>query len=144
MQVGQVMTKNCKLVNANDSLQKAAQIMREADVGILPVQENDRLVGMISDRDLVIRGLAEGGDGKALVRDAMTQNVKYCFEDEDLDHILENMAEIQVRRLPVINRQKRLVGIISLGDAARACPPEPVGIALSGVVMADTEDQAVH
>jgi CBS domain-containing protein len=144
MQVGQVMTKSCKLVNANDTLQKAAQIMREQDVGILPVLENDRLVGVITDRDLVIRCLADGRDGKARVRDALTRNVKYCFEDEDLDHTLENMAEIQVRRLPVMNRQKRLVGIISLGDAARACPPEPVGIALSGVVMADSEDEAVH
>jgi CBS domain-containing protein len=144
MQVGQVMTKSCKLVNANDTLQKAAQIMREQDVGILPVLENDRLVGVITDRDLVIRCLADGRDGKARVRDALTRNVKYCFEDEDLDHTLENMAEIQVRRLPVMNRQKRLVGIISLGDAARVYSPEPVGIALSGVVMTDSAREALH
>lgn len=134
MQVGEVMTRNCRLINVNDTLQKAAQIMAEENVGILPVADKDRLVGMISDRDIVTRCIAHGGDSKAYVRDAMTRNVKYCFEDADIEDILENMADIQVRRLPVMNRDKRLVGIVSLGDAARLYAPDAVGLAYCGVV----------
>jgi len=140
MQVGEVMTKNCRFVNANDTLRKAAEIMAAEDVGILPVADKDRLIGMISDRDIVTRSLARGGNGKAHVRDVMTKNVKYCFEDADLDDTLENMAEIQVRRLPVMNREKRLVGIVSLSDAARAYSPDAVGIAFSGVVTPVDDD----
>jgi CBS domain-containing protein len=140
MQVGEVMTKNCRFVNANDTLHKAAEIMAAEDVGILPVAEKDRLIGMISDRDIVTRSLARGGSGKAHVRDVMTKNVKYCFEDADLDDTLENMAEIQVRRLPVMNREKRLVGIVSLSDAARVYSPDAVGIAFSGVVAPVDDD----
>src|SRR5580700_9149630 len=113
MQVGEVMTRSCSIIESNESLQKAAEIMREENIGVLPVAENDKLVGMITDRDIVTRGLAEGKGGKARVREAMTANVKHCFEDEDLDHTLENMAEIQLRRLPVMNRSKRLVGIVT-------------------------------
>ena len=115
MQVGEVMTRSCSIVDSNESLEKAAKIMREENIGVLPVAENDKLVGMITDRDIVTRGLAEGKGGKARVREAMTANVKYCFEDEDLDHTLENMAEIQLRRLPVVNRKKRLAGIVDTG-----------------------------
>ena len=140
MQVGEVMTKSCRFVNANDTLRKAAEIMAAEDVGILPVADKDRLIGMISDRDIVTRSLARGGNGKAHVRDVMTKNVKYCFEDADLDDTLENMAEIQVRRLPVMNREKRLVGIVSLSDAARAYSPDAVGIAFSGVVTPVDDD----
>jgi CBS domain-containing protein len=136
MQVDQVMSRNCRIVNANDTLQKAARIMREENLGALPVQDpdKDRLIGMITDRDIVTRCVARGKDGDARVRDAMTMDVKYCFEDADLDETLENMAEIQLRRLPVVNREKRLVGIISLADAARYYAPDAVGLALSGVV----------
>ncbi|HKB97098.1 MAG TPA: CBS domain-containing protein [Rhizomicrobium sp.] len=136
MQVDQVMSRNCRIVNTNDTLQKAAQIMREENLGALPVQDpdKDRLVGMITDRDIVTRCVASGMDSNARVGDAMTKDVKYCFEDADLDETLENMAEIQLRRLPVVNREKRLVGIISLADAARFYSPDAVGIALSGVV----------
>jgi CBS domain-containing protein len=136
MQVDQVMSRDCRVVNANDTLQKAARIMREENLGALPVQDpdKDRLVGMITDRDIVTRCVASGKDGDARVSDAMTKDVKYCFEDADLDETLENMAEIQLRRLPVVNREKRLVGIISLADAARYYSPDAVGLALSGVV----------
>jgi CBS domain-containing protein len=139
MYVSDVMTKNCRYVNAGDTLQKAAEIMASEDVGILPVADKDRLIGMISDRDIVTRGVAKGGIGKAQVRDVMTENVKYCFEDADLDATLENMADIHVRRLPVMNRQKRLVGIVSLSDVARVYSPDAVGIAFSGVVSLDDD-----
>ena len=134
MHVGEVMTRSCSIIDSNDSLQKAAQVMREENIGILPVAENDKLVGIITDRDIVTRGLAQGKGANARVREAMTANVKYCFEDEDLDHTLENMAEIQLRRLPVMNRSKRLVGIVTLADAARYYSPDAVGTAFCGVV----------
>src|SRR5262249_44078967 len=96
----------------------AAALMKKIDAGLLPVTENDKLVGMITDRDIAIRGVAEGKGPDAKVRDAMSPEVKYCFEDEDVAHVAENMAELQVRRLPVMNRDKRLVGIVSLADLA--------------------------
>ena len=99
---------------------RAAQLMRGEDAGVLPVGEGDRLVGMITDRDLAVRVLAEGRDpASTKVREVMSPEVRYVFDDEDLAHVSENMAGEQVRRLPVVNRDKRLVGILSLGDLAR-------------------------
>jgi CBS domain-containing protein len=134
MKVASAMHRGAHIVHANDTLKKAAKMMADENVGFLPVEENDRLVGMITDRDIVIRCIAQGGDGKARVRDAMTQDIKYCFEDDDLDDAMENMAEIQVRRLPVMDENKRLVGVLSLADAARCYSPDTVGVAFSGVV----------
>src|ERR1700710_2793123 len=99
MKVGEAMNRGAHIVSADDPLKKAARIMAEEDVGFLPVEENDRLVGTITDRDIVTRIVAQGKDGASRVRDAMTRDVKYCFDDEDLDSVMENMAEIQVRRL---------------------------------------------
>jgi CBS domain-containing protein len=134
MKVSEVMCRDARLVAANDTVKHAAEIMAQEGLGFLPVQENDRLIGMITDRDIVVRCVAQGKDGDARVRDAMTKDVKYCFEEADLDDVMENMAEIQVRRLPVVDEDKRLVGVISLADAARTHSPDTVGIALSGVV----------
>jgi CBS domain-containing protein len=108
--------------------------MAEEDIGFLPVEEDDRLIGMITDRDIVTRCVAQGKDGSARVRDAMTRDVKYCFDDESLDDVMENMADQQVRRLPVMDQNKRLVGVLSLADVARLYSPDAVGIAFSGVV----------
>ena len=103
------MSREVKLVGPDDNVRQVAQIMREADTGILPVAEGDRLIGMLTDRDVTVRLVAEGRDpGQTKVRDVMTADVRYVFEDEDLEHVAENMAEQQVRRLPVMNRQKRL------------------------------------
>jgi CBS domain-containing protein len=135
MKVGEAMNRGAHILNANDTLKHAAEIMAEEDVGFLPVAEDDRLVGMITDRDIVTRCVAQGKDGDARVRDAMTRDVKYCYEQDDIDAVMENMAEIQVRRLPVMNEGKRLVGVLSLADAARCYAPDTVGIAFSGVVM---------
>ncbi|HWU25046.1 MAG TPA: CBS domain-containing protein [Rhizomicrobium sp.] len=135
MKVGEIMTKNCKLVRANDTIRHAAELMAEEDVGCLPVEENDRLVGVITDRDIVTRCVAQGKNGEAQVRDAMTNDIKYCFEDQEIEDLLNNMAEIQVRRIPVMNRRKRLVGIVSLSDAARSADVEIIGNAFCGVVM---------
>lgn len=122
MKISKVMTRGAKLTNPDDTLQHAAKLMRDCDCGVLPVAEGDRLVGMITDRDIAVRCIAAGKGPYAKVRDAMTQEVKYCFEDEELSHVCENMSEIQVRRLPVMDRNKRLVGIVSLSDLAHKSP----------------------
>jgi CBS domain-containing protein len=121
MQVSEIMSRSVKVASPTDTLQQAARWMAELDAGSLPVGENDRLVGMITDRDIAIRGDAAGCDPtRTPIRKVMSNSsVKYCFEDDDVDTIAQNMAELQVRRLPVVNRDKRLVGIVSLGDISR-------------------------
>jgi len=132
--VADVMRREVKLVSPDDNVRQVAQIMREADTGILPVAEDDRLIGMLTDRDVTVRLVAEGRDpGQTKVREVMTADVRYVFEDEDLEHVAENMAEQQVRRLPVMNRQKRLVGVVSLGDMAKRRQSPLAGRALSGI-----------
>lgn len=119
MRIRDCMTPDTKLIHPDDTLQRAAQLMQECDCGILPVADGDRLVGMLTDRDIALRGIGEGKGPQTKVGDCLTPEVKYCFEDEDTQHVCQNMAEIQVRRLAVLNRDKRLVGIVSLGDLAR-------------------------
>jgi CBS domain-containing protein len=119
MQVHELMTPDVEVIRPDDTLQTAAKMMADIDAGILPVGENDRLVGMITDRDIAVRAIAEGKGPNAKVREAMTQEVMYCFEDDEIPQVCQNMAEIQVRRLPVLNREKRLVGIVSLSDLAK-------------------------
>jgi CBS domain-containing protein len=134
--VADVMEREVKLANPDDNVQQAARMMREADVGILPVGEGDRLVGMVSDRDIAVRVAAEGRDpARTKVRDVMSPDVRYVYEDEDLEHVAENMAEQQVRRLPVMNRDKRLIGIVSLGDIATGQRSHLAGKALRGVAQ---------
>jgi CBS domain-containing protein len=134
MKISEVMNRSALIINANETLKKAAQIMASEDIGFLPVEDEDRLVGMITDRDIVTRCVAQGKDGTSRVRDAMTKDVKYCFDDDDIDDVMDNMADLQVRRLPVMSRDKRLVGVLSLADAARTYSPDAVGLAFSGVV----------
>jgi len=135
MKVANVMTRDVHLASPNEPLQKVAKRMATDGVGFLPVGENDRLVGTITDRDIVVRGIAEGKDGKATVGDVMTPNVQYCFEDEEIENVVQNMGNLQVRRLPVVNRDKRLVGVVSLADAVMKDDPTTVGVALTGVVV---------
>lgn len=133
MRVCDAMTPSVQLCTPQDSIGDAAEAMTALNVGLLPVADNDRLVGMISDRDIATRGVAMGRGPDALVRDVMTADVKYCFEDQDLDEITRNMADIQVRRLPVLNRDKRLVGIIALGDIAVSKAGDGATTALCGI-----------
>lgn len=119
MRVHEAMTQNVRLSNPDQTIREAARLMAELDVGVLPVADNDRLVGMLTDRDIAIRAVAEGKSPDTAVRDVMSKEVLYCFEDEDLDHVAQNMSDNKVRRLPVLNRDKRLVGILSLGDLVR-------------------------
>ncbi len=118
MKVSEVMTRDVQLIEPTQSIQEAARMMAELDAGILPVREGDRLVGMITDRDITVRAVAQGRGPDTPVRDIMTDDVKYCYEDDDTEDVARNMAGIQVRRLPVLNRENRLVGIVSLGDLA--------------------------
>jgi CBS domain-containing protein len=119
MKVSDVMSRDVMVASPTQSIRDAAKMMAKIDAGVLPVGENDRLVGMITDRDIAIRAVAEGKAPTTKVRDVMSDEVLYCFDDQDLDEVARNMGDTKVRRLPVVNRQKRLVGIISLGDLAR-------------------------
>ena len=108
--------------------------MRDGDFGLLPVGENDRLVGMVTDRDIVLRGVAEGGDiSRIPARQVMSPEVLYCFEDQPVADVLKNMGDNQVRRMPVMNREKRLVGILSLGDLANQSANGHAGAALAEI-----------
>lgn len=119
MKVKEIVTPNPQCISPDSSLCDAARKMKSLDVGILPICENDRLVGTITDRDIAIRAVADGLDPKtATVRQVMSQGVVYCFEDRSIEEAAELMEQKQIRRLPVLNEQKRLVGIVSLGDLA--------------------------
>jgi CBS domain-containing protein len=133
MKVSNCMTKNVKIADPNQTIRDAALAMGRLDAGVLPVGENDRLVGMITDRDIAIRGVAEGKGPDAKIRDVMSTDVKYCFEDEEIDDVLHNMGELKVRRMPVLNRDKRLVGIVSLGDLATNAETAEAGEALGDI-----------
>ena len=118
MKVNDVMTRGVQLVSPEQTIREAAHLMAEIDAGALPVGEHDRLVGMITDRDIAIRAVAEGKSPDTMVRDVMSNEMLYCFDNQDVDDVARNMGKNQVRRLPVLNQDKRLVGILSLGDLA--------------------------
>lgn len=135
MQVRDVMTRGVECIAPEATLQKAAQRMRELNVGALPICENDRLAGMVTDRDITLRATAEGRDPRTTtVREVMTPDITYCFEDQDVREAARIMEEQQIRRLPVMNRDKRMVGIVSLGDlAVRTDNERLTGETLEGV-----------
>ena len=133
MKVRDAMTTEVQLCTPDDTLRDAAEAMAALDCGLLPVTDNERLVGMISDRDIAIRGVAMGRGPDSRIGDVMTADVKYCFEDQNIEEVTANMGDIQVRRLPVLSRDKRLVGIIALGDIARARAGDGTAEALSQI-----------
>lgn len=133
MRVADAMTRDVRVANPDESIVDAAKMMADCDCGVLPVGENDRLVGMITDRDIVIRAIAQGKTGTTKIRDIMSEDVKYCFEEDDIDNVARNMGDLQIRRLPVVNRDKRLVGIVSLGDISSTTETEPAAEALSSI-----------
>ncbi len=118
MNVNSCMSTDVRLASPGSSIREAARLMKEIDAGILPVGEGDRLVGMVTDRDIAVRAVAEGKDPDTTVREVMSSEVLYCYDDEALDDVARQMRELQIRRMPVLNRDKRLVGIISLADLA--------------------------
>lgn len=137
MRVSEVMTRHVEIISPRQSIREAAQRMCDMDVGALPIGENDRLVGMVTDRDIAVRAVALGKGVDTPVREVMTTNVCYCFEDDKVADVADSMANQQVRRLPVLNREKRLVGILTLGDLAVSEDGSPqlqkVGEALAGI-----------
>jgi CBS domain-containing protein len=139
------MTREVRLANPDQTLRQAAQAMADCDAGVLPVGENDRLVGMITDRDIAVRGIGAGKGPDAKVREVMSAEVKYCFEDQPIEEVLRNMGELQLRRLPVLSRDKRLVGVISLCDVTDSGDAAKIGETLGGITQAGGQhNQAVH
>jgi CBS domain-containing protein len=133
MKILDIMTRDPELIDPNSSVRDAARRMRDEDFGALPVGENDRLTGMVTDRDITVRAVAEGRDpATTTVRDVMSEKVFYCFEDDDVEDAARCMADNQVRRLPILNRDKRLTGIIALADIATS-HDQCETIALEGV-----------
>jgi len=133
MRVAEAMTRDVRIASPDQTICDAAGLMAQDDFGAIPVGENDRLVGMLTDRDIAVRAVAAGKGPDTPVREIMTRDVKYCFDDEDCEHVAKNMADIRVRRLPVVNRDKRLVGIVSLGDIALSEGKQVAGEAVTGV-----------
>lgn len=135
MLVKESMTKQVELGDPSMSICDAAMKMRDGDFGALPIGENDRLIGMITDRDIAVRAVAEGKDPESTkVSEVMTKQILYCYEDQEVDEVAANLGDQQVRRLPVLNRDKRLVGILSLGDLAKnKAAPHQVEDALSRI-----------
>ena len=113
-----LMSRDVKVISSDMSIREAAREMRDGDFGMLPVGENDRMIGTISDRDIAIRAVAEGKDSGTKVRDVMSEGIAWAFEDDSVEEAAKIMSKRQVRRLPVVNRDKRLVGIVALGDFA--------------------------
>jgi CBS domain-containing protein len=133
MKVRDCMSSDVRLAKPEDTIQIAATMMAEIDVGAIPVAESDKLVGMITDRDIAVRAVAVGKGPDSKIGDIMSQDVKYCYEDEDTERVLVNMGDNQLRRLPVLNREKRLVGIVSIGDLALKASSNKTGEALGDI-----------
>ena len=117
-QLKDLMSRDVKVVSPDATVDEAARTMRDGDFGMLPVGENDRMIGAISDRDIAIRAVAEGKGPATKVRDVMSTGICWAYEDDTVESAAKLMSERQVRRLPVVNRDKRLVGIVALGDFA--------------------------
>ena len=131
MQIQDVMTADVSYVGPDTPILEIARKMRDADIGSTPVVEDERLVGMVTDRDIVVRAIAEGGDIRIkTARDAMSPGIFYCYADETVESVLDNMGDRQIRRLPVVNREKRLVGVVSLGDLSLTGKNKAAGEAL--------------
>jgi CBS domain-containing protein len=145
MKVCDCMSRDVQIATPDQSIRDAAKMMARIDSGVLPVGDNDRLVGVITDRDIAIRAVAEGKSPTTKVGDVMSHEVLYCFDDQELEDIAQNMAEMKIRRMPVVNRDKRLVGIISLGDVARSEDARTTGRAVSEISEPGGEhSQAAH
>jgi len=133
MRISDIMSGDVQVVRADATLRDAAEIMARIDVGALPVCDGRTLQGMVTDRDIVVRGLAKGLGADSTIGQVMTEGVEYCFEDDDLVEVSDKMAASQIRRIPVVDRDKNLVGIVSLGDVAREARPAEAGDVLEEV-----------
>jgi CBS-domain-containing membrane protein len=133
MKVSEVMTRDVQTIRPNQSAREAASFMLRADAGAIPVTEGDRLIGMITDRDIAVRGVAQGHGPETPVRELMTNDIVAARMDDDTDDVAARMSEAQVRRLPVIDDQQKLCGIVSLGDLTCKGDSSDAEQALEGV-----------
>jgi CBS domain-containing protein len=133
-QLKELMSRDVKVISPDMTIGEAARKMRDGDFGMLPVGEDDRMIGTISDRDIAIRAVAEGKDSGTKVREVMSEGIAWAYEDDSVEQAAMIMSERQVRRLPVMNRDKRLVGIVALGDfAVESSEIRPTSLALSEI-----------
>jgi CBS domain-containing protein len=145
MKISQCMTRQVRLGDPEMTLAEAARLMAECDSGALPIGENDRLVGMLTDRDIAIRGVAQGKGPSDRVRDVMSREVRWCYEDDDVETALNSMSDEQIRRMPVLSRAKRLVGIISIGDLTSATAPDRCGETITAISRhSEQHNQSLH
>ncbi|HEX8937069.1 MAG TPA: CBS domain-containing protein [Sphingomicrobium sp.] len=135
MKVSEVMTRDVATIRADQTAREAAGFMLSADAGSIPVIEGDRLIGMITDRDIAVRGVAKGNGPETEVRELMTNDIVCARVDDDVEEVASKMGQARVRRLPVIDAQERLCGIVSLGDLSREGDPETAAQALEGVAQ---------
>ena len=133
MRINEIMSREVEVARPQDTIQDVARKMREVDTGVIPVCEGDQVRGMVTDRDIVIRAVSEARSFETAVADVMTPDVEYCYEDDDIAAAADKMAELQVRRLIVLDRDQRLVGIVSLGDIAQQGKDKTTGQALEEI-----------
>lgn len=133
--VSEMMTADVRLIRPDQTIREAAVMMMDADVGSLPVEDHDRMIGMVTDRDIVLRAVARGLGAETLVREVMTEDIKYCFADDNVSTIADSMAGLGLRRMPVLDRDKRLVGIVSLSNIAAAGNENATESLLKGVAQ---------
>jgi CBS domain-containing protein len=133
MKISDVMSRDIEVASPNDSIQSVAQKMAQLDVGALPVCDGRKIQGMVTDRDIAVRGVAQGLGSESPISQIMTGNLEYVMATDDLDRAADKMSSNQIRRLPVVDENKELVGIISLGDLAKAHPEQAVGSTLEDI-----------
>ncbi|KTR83779.1 inosine-5-monophosphate dehydrogenase [Novosphingobium barchaimii] len=144
MRISECMSTDVRVAAPDNTMQSAARAMADIDAGFLPVAQDDRLIGIVTDRDIAIRGVAAGRPPETSIREVMSEEVRYCFADEDSDTVLDNMSDIQVRRLPVVEREKKLVGIVSITDLASEGDGRRAGKALGDIARPSAQhSQAV-
>ncbi len=133
MKISEVMTRDVEVASPNDTIQSVAQKMAQMDVGALPVCDGRRIQGMVTDRDIAIRGVAQGVSPDTPISQVMTGNLEYVMADDDLDRAADKMADHQIRRLPVLDSDQQLVGIVSLGDLAQEHKEKVIGRTLEEI-----------
>lgn len=133
MKVSDIMTRQVEVADPADTLRQIARTMAERDIGSMPVCDGRKIRGMITDRDIVIRAVAKGTEAAATAASIMTTEIEYCFEDDDLEDVCARMSDRQVRRLPVVDRDKNLVGVVALGDLALANKDKATGETLQQI-----------
>jgi CBS domain-containing protein len=142
--ISEVMTRDVRVIAPHESLQRAAQIMDELNVGALPAGQGDQLDGMVTDRDIVVRAVSAGLPVDSTpVSEVMSTNVQWCYEDEDIEDVMDRMRDVQIRRVPVKDRQEHLVGMVSLGDiATKSADEDEVKDTLEGISQPSQPDRS--